>query len=411
MKQYLSIVGVVVVGLVAVAFFFIQKQGPVEEQKLPQDESSLPLITEIKGNIYVSKEGTERLLSNDERLGAPFDLRSEADSTAVVRLPNNSELRLDQHSKLTITDAQYGATDQSLVVRAKLSVGKVWSNITSLATPESAWEVETSNVVATVRGTAFGMEATETGDTTIIGSEHTVQLTLIDPETGARDTMRELPLNEDEFVTISNEIAKQEGTDVPKPQKRTDTHESDSWIRQNEERDTAERNDNNGADVETNTDVKVDSETEADTRTESLPDKEADTPVTSPTTPAVKPAVQTQVSTAPAPKPVSLSVAPVTPLAGIIEGAQVKFTATLKYDNGSVKDVSSEVAWSVVGKIGSMRGNTFTALLDPSISEFGKSSGSISAIWKDSVRDSQLLGVTPIFEVKANFTPLNTTEG
>lgn len=406
MKQYLFIGG----GILVLVFITLLLLTPkAEETSAPQvniDMGTLPVIATLEGSVFITKDGRERAAIIDERIAAPFELRSEASSSATVRLPNDSELRLDADSNLSITEASYSLENQGLIVRAKLSIGKVWSNITNLATPESAWEVETSNVVATVRGTAFGMEATETGATTITGSEHTIELTLIDPDTGLRDTDRSLALLEDEFITIGDALAKADTWAPPTPEKRTDEQDNDSWVKQNEDRDDAVQ-----LELDLPNDEVTPSDTAAEISTPPVQTIESTVSETAPVEPRTSPVQTTPTISTPTPTPVSLAITSATSLTGISEGMSVPFKATLNYDTGATKDVTSEVTWSVIGKIGSMRSNVFIPLLDPTVREFGKSSGSISAIWKNSTTNDQLLGTSPIFEVKANFTPLNTTSG
>lgn len=98
-----------------------------------------------------------------------------------VHLPDGSTVQLDASSEAKFDQAQFDDSSETLRVRITLATGKIWSKIIELATPESYWEVKTTNAVAAVRGTAFGMEYAD-GDTQIIGSENTVDVQAIDPE-------------------------------------------------------------------------------------------------------------------------------------------------------------------------------------------------------------------------------------
>jgi hypothetical protein len=102
---------------------------------------------------------------------------------ANVYFPDGSVLRLDSETRLVIREARFDQGDEKLMVRISLLSGRAWSKILGLLTPDSLWEVRTSNAVATVRGTAFGVEEAE-GITRIIGSEDTVRVAAIEPATG-----------------------------------------------------------------------------------------------------------------------------------------------------------------------------------------------------------------------------------
>ena len=63
-----------------------------------------------------------------------------------------------------------------------MAAGRLWSKIFELATPDSIWEIKTATAVATVRGTAFGVEVSD-GKAGFIGSQNNVEVSPIDPET------------------------------------------------------------------------------------------------------------------------------------------------------------------------------------------------------------------------------------
>lgn len=105
---------------------------------------------------------------------------------------------------------------------------------------------------------------------------------------------------------------------------------------------------------------------------------------------------------APTAKVVELVVTAVSNLIAtpVEEGSSVKFVATLKFSNGTQKDVSRLVKWVVVGDIGSIdMSGFFTAALGPSVSEFGEGLGSVTATY--SGPEGVFLGKSPIFKVYA----------
>ena len=88
---------------------------------------------------------------------------------------------------------------------------------------------------------------------------------------------------------------------------------------------------------------------------------------------------------------------------GLTEGTVVKLKASLRYEDGRTEDVSAKVSWQVLGSIGSISADgTFTPKLDPSVAEFGESSGNIVAVYKSADGSVNLLGKTIIFKVKAS---------
>jgi hypothetical protein len=71
-----------------------------------------------------------------------------------------------------------------------------------LATTDSYWEVESSNAVASVRGTAFGMEYADE-ETEITGSENTVEVEARDPLTG--ESLGKTPVGAKKILAIKKD--------------------------------------------------------------------------------------------------------------------------------------------------------------------------------------------------------------
>lgn len=91
-------------------------------------------------------------------------VRTGDDGTATIRVYGIGESRLGKGSELTITSAS-GTIDvaQPVVVRFRLSAGRVWTRLLRLLDIESAFSIEANQVAATVRGTSFDLLATATG--------------------------------------------------------------------------------------------------------------------------------------------------------------------------------------------------------------------------------------------------------
>lgn len=389
MKKLLILGGIVGVCVIAGFLLLTGKEVEAPEPSLP-----LPTIIVESGEVKVVVGEQERVLSSEEQIAPPFSLKTGVSGVAIVRLQDNSELRMRENSELTVTEASYIPENGTVSVHTKLSIGRVWSNIIALVTPESKWEVETSNVVATVRGTAFDVETTVSGTTTITGSEHTIELTLKDPDTGVRDENRKLKLGEDEVVVIGKDDAKDTKKPFPTPRKRTDAEKNDPWVKKNEG----------------HKEERLTPPSTSDGSSQDTPENQNGsiellnvTPTSQTPTPSPSPAAAT-----PTPKPVSVNVMANNPLTNVTEGTTITFTAVLVYSDTTKRYIGSEVTWGVVGKIGSMNGALFTAKLDPSVSEYGRSFGAVSATWVDPQTGTQYYGATEPFEVKARVVDIGT---
>jgi hypothetical protein len=262
--------------------------------------------------------------------------------------------------------------------------------------------VRTSNVVGTVRGTAFSTEVKENGDTIFVGAEHTVELRLINPNTGELDD-RPIPLSENEMITITNENAREQNGDLPVPQPQSDAVRNDVWFTTNNE-----SNETTLKETPQPSDTSPVLDTAPSDTTEITDAVNPPVPVSTPQlAPQSKP---TNAPATPRANPISITITPSRTLDGMTEGETASLTATLVLSNGAQEDVTGTVTWSVVGNVGSISRNVFSALLDQNVSEFGRSSGSITAVWTDTSTREQILGKTDIFLIKAKVTTL-TPEG
>ncbi|MEI6288512.1 MAG: FecR domain-containing protein [bacterium] len=147
-------------------------------------------------------------LKTGDTLNIPLTIETNDSGTANIYWPDGSVMKLDKNSKITLETGEFDGQNNKLLVQAKLFSGRVWSKIIGLLTPDSSWQVQTSNAVATVRGTAFGMEYYN-DISTIIGSEHQVSVSLIDFPTDRIISDRSTSINPGEIVAIgSADIAK-----------------------------------------------------------------------------------------------------------------------------------------------------------------------------------------------------------
>ncbi len=169
----------IVLGGIAVTTLNLRKPDLTNELSKPWIEVVQPAVFELAGN---QNDKLRELLTGDE-LSEGAVISVEKTGLANIHFPDGSAARLDGGTKLVIEKGTYDPKSDTLSVTLNLVWGRVWSKIVGLATPESHWEVKTSTAVATVRGTAFGVEYIEEGKSNIVGYENKVEVTMIDPDT------------------------------------------------------------------------------------------------------------------------------------------------------------------------------------------------------------------------------------
>jgi FecR protein len=95
-------------------------------------------------------------------------IKTAQGSRVSVVAEGRSDLRLDENTEIKVEEFE-SSWDQGFVFRFKLNTGKTWSRILKLLDLDSAYEGQTDNVVATVRGTAFALENVGSGPRLFVG--------------------------------------------------------------------------------------------------------------------------------------------------------------------------------------------------------------------------------------------------
>jgi len=205
--------------LVALVMFFsgcgqktkapmVQNQPTQNYETIEQEEEQKigrPWVEVLADGVYILSDDSEEqpLITGDEIMEGET---IETDNTGMANLyfPDGSVARMDSNTKIQILTGEYDYDSKTLKVKISLIAGNLWSKIIKLVTPESAWEVTTSNAVAAVRGSAFGASATREA-TTIIGSEHNIAVVPIDRSKGSLIANQEVMVGEKQMIVITSD--------------------------------------------------------------------------------------------------------------------------------------------------------------------------------------------------------------
>lgn len=387
-------------------------------------------------------------------------IKTDAVGVVLVHFPDGSFAKLDPNSSITITEAKYDESSGSTNVHLTLGTGTLWSKVLDLVGIGSSWQVETSDAVATVRGTSFATFVSK-GKTKVVGIEHTVAVTPLQPDTHQPIAM-EVTVTLDAQVTVDDThlAALASGkeklatttmsADIPKSnaykafkereQQFNTLHDSlqtklgnDAEFRK-EFRDAQvkdfkdkilERREKNGPPPPPlpppdRTNAPTTENTNADARTAPKPPRPPSTTAETPTTPnpTTAPVNQNIVPTtqngrtAPDVHPVSLSVTSDNDLSsGMTDGDTAVFHAILLFSDNSKKDVTGLVMWNVINNIGVFPtpGN-FHAQLSPNAAELGEVPGAVYATLTGP-DGKELNAASKQFSVHAYVPPLTSTGG
>lgn len=205
------------VAVVGGLFWISNRAGNIfgdKEVNLPDEDTASPWLEVINPSVFeIKKNGDKEELFTGDELSAGMVIRVEKGGSANIYFPDGSLARVDGDTEFSFDESSFNKNSGKLVVRINLIMGRVWSKIISLATPDSVWEVKTSTAVATVRGTAFGMEYID-NKSTVVGSENKVEVSAIDPGTKKAMKQAAVIVEAGKAVEIGKELAGQVATHI-----------------------------------------------------------------------------------------------------------------------------------------------------------------------------------------------------
>lgn len=421
MTKYVIIALTVVLAAVG-AFFVLKRPSPANVSDSAGSDSSAkpeinlptkPWAEIMKPSVFTVKSDgkADAALETGDEVENGTTIQADRKGLGAIHFPDGSVLRVDSDSKLTVETSSFEQSSEKVNLRVKILNGRLWSKILALVTPDSVWEVKSTNAVATVRGTAFGF-AFVGGRSKILGSEDSVTVNVVNPQTDEVVKDAEVKLAPDKYIEIRAEDVKKFIANPKLLQPRAAPVEilSQEWVK----RAKAEDQDYNrrleelksesgleGAALRKLWRETIYQEFEDDIlrRRKEKEEKRKEeiikeVPVQPP--PPEKPAFQ------------SLQIIAKNSLDKVTEGDQIEIEAVLLLKDGTKKDATAEVSWQVIGPIGKMiKPGLFQAELNPSVAELGQASGTVVATWQDKESGEAYLSKTPIFNVRAKIeTPL-----
>jgi len=148
-----------------------------------KDKSSgnlLSLLTKINSQVSIKNYGApefENLVNENIKISTGSTVKTSETGRAVLESDSKTITVVDRNSEIVVD------TQENNKTKIELESGNLWSRIKKVLGKGEYYEVQTTNAVATVRGTSFGVYY-ENGKTTIVVVEGQVALKIINPETG-----------------------------------------------------------------------------------------------------------------------------------------------------------------------------------------------------------------------------------
>lgn len=388
------------------------------EKQDPDGFGALPWIEVIADDVVVTmSENDEAFVAQTgDELPDGALIVTSATGAARIHFPDGSFARLDPSSELTITSVSFDPKNDELLVRMMLASGTVWSKVVSLATEDSLWEVRTSQAVAAVRGTAFGVDVENENTMRVIGIEDKVVVTHTD------DT------NEDEVVvTPDTEVSMRDKVMSDLLALRDDMKNDEDYQRFVDEKEAFDTmlEELRGAYKSEREWRKAlrEQKVEAfrDAMREARGNRRRTTDNSQQTTNNPQPTTEEmesdelevrEVPVVPGREFIRLDVVPGRALDRVIEGDNIGFKAFLVSSTGEQEDITTKAQWNVVGDIGAFeKPGSFKASLKPEHREYGSWPGGVSVKFKDIQTQKEFEGATAPFKVHTKLQVNPITEG
>ncbi|HWQ99918.1 MAG TPA: FecR domain-containing protein [Candidatus Methylomirabilis sp.] len=130
-----------------------------EKERSTDVQPPVAFISEIDGEATVVRgESSSTARLHMELKEGDAIIVAEKGRVAIT-WPEYGRTMADGGSSFVIRRAQSNADASSFLVNIKLNVGRIWTRLERLLGPKEAFEVRASTVVATVRGTSYGVDA------------------------------------------------------------------------------------------------------------------------------------------------------------------------------------------------------------------------------------------------------------
>lgn len=149
---------------------------PWDESEETVSATSVATLGDASGDVVIMRDGETLTLTPFMPLMVDDRIETGADGKAEIAWTGYGRTLIAANTKLTITSADHGSSDDGIAAKLKLEAGRVWTRLERLLSSGSSFEVKASNVVATVRGTSFGVGLDQPGKVEVKVAESNVSV-------------------------------------------------------------------------------------------------------------------------------------------------------------------------------------------------------------------------------------------
>lgn len=153
-KQVIRIAAAVIAALFIGFLFWFWSLGAVASEEIQRVRAEA-----IEGSVeWRSGSGEWQELSGARELDRGDGVRTGETGQARVLWGDRGVTRIDPGTEILIESSENGDALFSALLKFRVESGRVWNRVLKVLDVDGGMQVETSDVVATVRGTAFGVE-------------------------------------------------------------------------------------------------------------------------------------------------------------------------------------------------------------------------------------------------------------
>ena len=164
-----------------------EEQLPVLDEVVEQQDDltesldisplQIATLSDVQGDVTLTRQGNIISPLTPFMPLFPEDfIETGEDGRAEIAWTGYGRTIVASNSKLLITAAEVSEDGSGLVSRLKLESGRIWTRLEKLLSAGSSFEVRASNVVATVRGTSFGVGMDQEGRIDVKVAESNVEV-------------------------------------------------------------------------------------------------------------------------------------------------------------------------------------------------------------------------------------------
>ncbi|MBI5358481.1 FecR domain-containing protein [Candidatus Amesbacteria bacterium] len=204
--------GLIVVPLIVIgiAVPFVPKQKKPTYKINTNTVASLPspapevyiataVLASATGDVQVQRNQIWSKANGEEKVSKDDVVKTGDNSNATILFGSGSLIRVDANSQIALTD--YAKDGESWIIKINQIVGRTWNRVQKLV-GSSVYEVNTPTAVATVRGTAFGVDADPTKSAFTV-DEGTVSAKLVDTKSPERKIISEIKIEKHQQAEVT----------------------------------------------------------------------------------------------------------------------------------------------------------------------------------------------------------------